>query len=64
KSCDYLASCRAGCAGRRKLLGRLDEPDPYCPVARAERITLRVRLAEGRRLAKSDSACTTVVIAR
>ncbi|HZV20653.1 MAG TPA: radical SAM protein [Hyphomicrobiales bacterium] len=64
KSCVYLASCRGGCAGRRKLLGRLDEPDPYCPVARGEQIPLRIRLAEGRRLAKSDSACTTVVIAR
>lgn len=64
QSCDYLASCRGGCAGRRKLLDGLNEPDPYCPIARSERRPLRIHLAEGRRLAKSDSACTTVVIAR
>jgi radical SAM protein with 4Fe4S-binding SPASM domain len=63
-SCDYLASCRGGCAGRRRLLGQLDQPDPYCPVIRGERRELRISLAEGRTLAKSDSACTTVVMAR
>jgi radical SAM protein with 4Fe4S-binding SPASM domain len=64
KPCDYLASCRGGCAGRRRLLGQLSEPDPYCPVVRGERRPLSIRMAQGRALAKSDSACTTVVIAR
>jgi radical SAM protein with 4Fe4S-binding SPASM domain len=63
-TCDYLPSCRGGCAGRRRLLGQLDRPDPYCPVIRGERRPLRVTLAQGRTLAKSDSACTTVVMAR
>ncbi len=63
-SCDYLASCRGGCAGRRRLVERLDEPDPYCPVTRGERRPLNIRFAEGRTLAKSDSACTSVVMAR
>ena len=63
-SCESLPSCRGGCAGRRRLLDQLDQPDPYCPVIRGERRLLRVTLAEGRTLAKSDSACTTVVMAR
>ncbi len=63
-SCDLLAACRGGCAGRRRLLDRLDEPDPYCPIVRGERRKLSPRLAAGRSLAKSDSACTTVVLAR
>ena len=63
-ACDYLASCRGGCAGRRRLLAQLDQPDPYCPVIRGEQRALRITLAEGRTLAKSDSACTTVVMAR
>jgi len=63
-TCEYLASCRGGCAGRRRLLDELDEPDPYCPIIRGERRLLGVTLAEGRALAKSDSACTTVVMAR
>ena len=62
--CDYLPSCRGGCAGLRRLLNQLDQPDPYCPVIRGEQRALRVRLAAGRTLAKSDSACTTVVMAR
>ncbi|MGO8955149.1 MAG: radical SAM/SPASM domain-containing protein [Rhodomicrobium sp.] len=64
QSCEYLAACRGGCAGRRRLLGQLAEPDPYCPVIKGEKRALNIRLAEGRNLAKSDSACTTVVIAR
>jgi hypothetical protein len=63
-NCEYLASCRGGCAGRRRLLDQLDQPDPYCPVIRGERRPLEITLAEGRTLAKSDSACTTVVMAR
>jgi len=64
RPCAHLASCRGGCAGRRRLLGQLAEPDPYCPVVRGEERALRIRLAEGRALAKSDSACTTVVMPR
>jgi radical SAM protein with 4Fe4S-binding SPASM domain len=63
-TCDYVATCRGGCAGRRRLLDHLDQPDPYCPVIRGERRLLQITLAEGRTLAKSDSACTTVVMAR
>jgi radical SAM protein with 4Fe4S-binding SPASM domain len=63
-ACNYLPACRGGCAGRRRLLDQLDKPDPYCPVIRGEHRALRITLAQGRRLAKSDSACTTVVMAR
>src|SRR5262249_49569732 len=34
--CALRDSCRGGCAGRRRLLGALDQPDPYCPVIRGE----------------------------
>jgi radical SAM protein with 4Fe4S-binding SPASM domain len=64
QACAYVASCHGGCAGRRRLLDQLGDPDPYCPIVRGDRRTLSVRLAKGRTLAKSDSACTTVVIAR
>jgi radical SAM protein with 4Fe4S-binding SPASM domain len=64
RACQHVAACRGGCAGRRQLLDRLTEPDPYCPVIRGERRPLTLRMAEGRTLAKSDSACTTVVMAR
>ena len=64
RACEHLAACRGGCAGRRQLLGQPGEADPYCPVIRGEKRPLTLHMAEGRTLAKSDSACTTVVIAR
>ena len=62
--CAFRDECRGGCAGRRQLLGRAAEPDPYCPVVRGERRRLEVRMATGRDLPKGDSACTTIVTAR
>jgi radical SAM protein with 4Fe4S-binding SPASM domain len=64
QGCDFVEACRGGCAGRRRLIGRLHDPDPYCPVVRGGRPELAVQFANGRSLAKSDSACTTVVIGR
>ena len=55
--------CRGGCAGRRALTGRLDAPDPFCPFARGDRVTLDWELAGRQDLPKVGSACTTVVSA-
>jgi radical SAM protein with 4Fe4S-binding SPASM domain len=64
EDCDHLAACGGGCAGRRRLLGAIDSPDPYCPVVRGEDRALRVRMARSRELPKLESACTTIVMAR
>ncbi len=64
QSCTFLSACRGGCAGRRRLLEALDSPDPYCPVVRADDRRLNVRMAASRELPKTESACTTVVVAR
>ena len=56
--------CRGGCAGRRAVLGRLDDADPYCPFARGDRIGLDWERAGAGDLPKLGSACTTVVSAR
>jgi radical SAM protein with 4Fe4S-binding SPASM domain len=63
-SCDYVASCGGGCAGRRRLRDGVDAPDPYCPVVRGEDRKLKVRMAMTRELPKLESACTTIVMAR
>jgi radical SAM protein with 4Fe4S-binding SPASM domain len=55
--------CRGGCAGRRALTNRPDAPDPYCPFARGERITLDWERAKREDLPKMASACTTLVSA-
>src|SRR5262245_24695604 len=46
--CDHLAACGGGCAGRRRLLGAIEKPDPYCPIVRGEERSLRVRMATSR----------------
>ena len=64
RSCVYLESCYGGCAGRRRIQNALDQPDFYCPIVRGEAQRLEIRLAPVRELPKSESACTTIVIAR
>ena len=63
-ACDLRETCRGGCAGRRKIHDAIDTPDVYCPMVRGERPMLAIRMAEGRDLPKSESSCTTVVVAR
>ncbi|HSR81592.1 MAG TPA: radical SAM protein, partial [Hyphomicrobiaceae bacterium] len=63
-ACPHLAQCGGGCAGRRRLLGALGKPDPYCPIVRGERRHLAIRQADAREMPKLESACTTIVIAR
>jgi len=62
--CEFRDVCRGGCAGRRMLQGRIDEPDCYCPIVRGERAQFEIRMTPARDLPKLGSACTTVVIAR
>jgi radical SAM protein with 4Fe4S-binding SPASM domain len=63
-SCPHLASCYGGCAGRRRIQNALHQPDYYCPIVRGETQKLEIRMAPARELPKSESACTTIVIAR
>jgi radical SAM protein with 4Fe4S-binding SPASM domain len=62
--CAFRESCRGGCAGRRRIQNALLQPDCYCPVIRGEAPRLDIRMAAGRDLPKSESSCTTIVIAR
>jgi radical SAM protein with 4Fe4S-binding SPASM domain len=64
RDCTFVEACGGGCAGRRKLLDALDQPDPYCPVVRGDDRRLSVRMAPLRELPKLESACTTIVMAR
>jgi radical SAM protein with 4Fe4S-binding SPASM domain len=62
--CTHVAACGGGCAGRRRLMGTLGEPDPYCPIVRGEQRRLSIRQAAAREMPKLESACTTIVVAR
>ena len=64
EGCAFEAVCHGGCAGRRRLMGALGEPDPYCPVVRGHTQPLEITLAPSRDLPKGESACTTIVMGR
>ncbi len=66
--CRFAESCAGGCASRRALRNRLDEPDEYCPVVRGgeeevRRIQemLRYTLSNPEDVPKAGNACTTVI---
>ena len=42
----------------------LADPDPYGPVIRGDDRRLAIRMAPQREMAKLESACTTIVMAR
>jgi radical SAM protein with 4Fe4S-binding SPASM domain len=63
-ACAHLGACGGGCAGRRRLMGALGEPDPYCPIVRGEQRRIAIRQAAAREMPKLESACTTIVMAR
>lgn len=64
RSCEFVETCGGGCAGRRRLRGKLDEPDEFCPFVRGETIDLPCEWAPGREFPKAASACTTIVEGR
>jgi len=61
RSCEFVESCAGGCAGRRRLRGKLDEPDEFCPFVRGETIDLPCEVVSGREFPKAASACTVIV---
>ncbi len=61
RGCAFEASCAGGCVGRRLLAGDMTAPDPYCPIIRHHELGLIARIAPGKALLKSGSACTTIL---
>ena len=63
-ACSEVSGCGGGCGGRRALTGRPNEPDPYCPLVRDDRLRIEYQLAPPKELVKVGSACTTVFATR
>lgn len=59
--CPHVHSCGGGCAARRRLLDRLEQPDPYCPLQRGEEIRLGFEPAPAKDLPRGSNVCTTIV---
>jgi radical SAM protein with 4Fe4S-binding SPASM domain len=62
RNCDHVTSCGGGCASRRALLGDLDRPDFYCPLARGETVALSFTAAPAKDLPRGSNVCTTIVV--
>jgi len=59
--CEHLHNCGGGCAARRKLRRRFDEPDEFCPLYRQKNIRLQGRSSSAAKPLRSGSICTTIV---
>ncbi len=63
RSCDLVATCGGGCPARRRLVGALHEPDPYCPVKGEAPMRLEASLGPDLELLHASNVCTTIVAA-
>lgn len=63
QSCPLVATCGGGCPARRRLMGALNEPDPYCPLKGDEPVRLTAALGPNLELLHASNVCTTIVSA-
>ena len=61
RACEFAQTCGGGCAGRRRLGGRLDQPDEYCPFVRGDTIDLVSDVGSNGDYPKAAAACTLIV---
>ncbi len=60
-ACEHVANCGGGCAARRKLRGRFEEPDEYCPIYQGKKIQLTGHQSSAAKPLRTGSICTTIV---
>ncbi|MGD2015871.1 MAG: radical SAM protein [Desulfobacterales bacterium] len=61
QDCEHVGNCGGGCAARRKLRNRFQEPDEYCPIYQGKTIQLRGQPSSAAKPLRSGSICTTIV---
>ena len=60
-TCEHVDNCGGGCAARRKLRNRFDEPDEFCPIFRNKPIRLTGRLSSATKPTRTGTICTTII---
>jgi radical SAM protein with 4Fe4S-binding SPASM domain len=63
-TCEYVQNCGGGCAARRKLRSRFDQPDEYCPIFQGKSIEIAGGLSAAAKPLRTGSICTTIVRGR
>lgn len=61
RNCEHVHNCGGGCAARRKLRGRFESPDEYCPIYQGKTETLRGKPSPTAKPLRTGSICTTIV---
>lgn len=61
RNCEFVENCRGGCAARRKLRGRFEMPDEYCPIYQEKEVDLNGRFSTSAKPLRTGSICTTIV---
>ncbi len=64
RDCEHVGNCGGGCTARRKLRGRMDDPDEYCPIYNGKTIKLAGRPSRLAKPLRTGSICTTIVKGR
>jgi radical SAM protein with 4Fe4S-binding SPASM domain len=59
--CKHVNICGGGCAARRKLRGKFDQPDEYCPIYQGKHVQISAKLSPAAKPLRSGSICTTIV---
>jgi radical SAM protein with 4Fe4S-binding SPASM domain len=59
--CSHADNCRGGCRSRTLLVGRPDDPDYYCPLARGDVVRLQPKILAQTGPLRAQSICTTIV---
>lgn len=60
-TCAHVGNCGGGCAARRKLRGRLEAPDEYCPIYAGKPVKLSGKQSPLAKPLRTGSICTTIV---
>jgi radical SAM protein with 4Fe4S-binding SPASM domain len=60
-TCEHVDNCGGGCAARRKLSNRFDEPDEFCPIYSDKPIRLTGRMSAASKPTRTGSICTTIL---
>jgi radical SAM protein with 4Fe4S-binding SPASM domain len=60
-NCEHVGNCGGGCTARRKLRGRFESPDEYCPIFQGKTVTLRGNPSSVAKPLRTGSICTTIV---
>ncbi len=59
--CTHVDNCNGGCAARRKLSGRPESPDPYCPIYNGKQVMMSADPSAAAKPLRTGSICTTIV---